>query len=634
MENSLVLLLLLTPFVGFLFNVFFGKKISRNVSGTIGTIAVVVSFAMSIFFFMQLNQTGKVIQVKLFDWITVSNFKLDFGILLDQLSLLWLLFVTGIGSLIHLYSISYMHDDENLHKFFAYLNLFIFFMITLVVGSNLLVMFIGWEGVGLCSYLLIGFWHKNQDYNDAAKKAFIMNRIGDLGFLIGIFIIASLFTTLDFVELKEIVLGGTNSGNILLSVATLCLFIGASGKSAQLPLYTWLPDAMAGPTPVSALIHAATMVTAGIFMITRLNFLFDLTPYIQEIIAVVGALTAIVAASIGLLQNDIKKVLAYSTVSQLGLMFLALGLGAYNVAVFHVITHAFFKACLFLGSGSVIHALHGEQDMRKMGGLRKVMPITFATMLISTLAISGIFPFAGFWSKDEILLVAFQNHHIAFAKVLWVVASIASIMTAFYMFRLMYLTFFREFRGTEEQKHHLHESPSLITFPLIVLAVLATIGGAINLPGSNWLNHFLEPILVTKHAHHALGTQEYMLMAVALVGAIIGIVWAYSKYIKQAFVPKEDSAITGFSKTIYNKYYVDEFYTFLIVKPLNGLSNFFRTTLEPALGKVVYGFGSVANGLSNQGRKIHTGSIGLYLFAFVIGVCAIIIYLFLAQNIA
>lgn len=634
MENSLVLLLLLTPFVGFLFNIFFGKKISRNVSGTIGTIAVVVSFAVSIFFFMQLNQTGKVIQVKLFDWITVSNFKLDFGILLDQLSLLWLLFVTGIGSLIHLYSISYMHDDENLHKFFAYLNLFIFFMITLVVGSNLLVMFIGWEGVGLCSYLLIGFWHKNQDYNDAAKKAFIMNRIGDLGFLLGIFIIASLFTTLDFVELKETVLGGTNSGNILLSVATLCLFIGASGKSAQLPLYTWLPDAMAGPTPVSALIHAATMVTAGIFMITRLNFLFDLTPYIQEIIAVVGALTAIVAASIGLLQNDIKKVLAYSTVSQLGLMFLALGLGAYNVAVFHVITHAFFKACLFLGSGSVIHALHGEQDMRKMGGLRKVMPITFATMLISTLAISGIFPFAGFWSKDEILLVAFQNHHIAFAKVLWVVASIASIMTAFYMFRLMYLTFFREFRGTEEQKHHLHESPSLITFPLIVLAVLATIGGAINLPGSNWLNHFLEPILVTKHAHHALGTQEYMLMAVALVGAIIGIVWAYSKYIKQAFVPKEDIAITGFSKTIYNKYYVDEFYTFLIVKPLNGLSNFFRKTLEPALGKVVYGFGSVANGLSNQGRKLHTGSIGLYLFAFVIGVCAIIIYLFLAQNIA
>ena len=632
MENSLVLLLLLAPFVGFLFNVFFGKKAGKNISGAIGTIAVVVSFAMSVYFFMQLNTSGKAIPViKLFDWIQLGNLKIDFGILLDQLSLLWLLFVTGIGSLIHLYSISYMHDDENMHKFFAYLNLFIFFMITLVVGSNLLVMFIGWEGVGLCSYLLIGFWYKNQDYNDAAKKAFIMNRIGDLGFLIGIFILANLFSTLDFVQLKQIVTGISqmpypNSFWLQISIAALCLFIGATGKSAQLPLYTWLPDAMAGPTPVSALIHAATMVTAGIFMITRMNFLFDLTHDVQHIIAVVGAITAIVAASIGLLQNDIKKVLAYSTVSQLGLMFLALGMGAYTVAVFHVITHAFFKACLFLGSGSVIHALHGEQDMRKMGGLRKVMPITFATMLISTLAIAGIFPFAGFWSKDEILMVAFEHN-----KMLWIVGSIASIMTAFYMFRLMYLTFFREFRGTEEQKHHLHESPSLITLPLIILAALATVGGVINLPGSNWLNHFLEPILATKHEHHALGSQEYMLMAIALTGAIIGIVWAYSKYIKQGFVPKEDSEITGFSKTIYNKYYVDEFYTSLIVKPLNGLSNFFRTTLEPALGKVVYGFGTVANGIGNQGKKLQTGSIGLYLFAFVIGLLAIVSYLFLAQ---
>lgn len=627
MENSLVLLLLLTPFVGFLFNVFFGKKAGKNISGAIGTIAVVVSFVMSVYFFMQLNTSGKPIQVKLFDWIQLGNLKVDFGILLDQLSLLWLLFVTGIGSLIHLYSISYMHDDENMHKFFAYLNLFVFFMITLVVGSNLLVMFIGWEGVGLCSYLLIGFWYKNQDYNDAAKKAFIMNRIGDLGFLIGIFILALNYGSLDYNSLKGFIpLANASHSDIMLPIAALCLFIGATGKSAQLPLYTWLPDAMAGPTPVSALIHAATMVTAGIFMITRMNFLFDLTHDVQHIIAVVGAVTALVAASIGLLQNDIKKVLAYSTVSQLGLMFLALGMGAYTVAVFHVITHAFFKACLFLGSGSVIHALHGEQDMRKMGGLRKVMPITFATMLISTLAIAGIFPFAGFWSKDEILMVAFEHN-----KVLWIVGSIASIMTAFYMFRLMYLTFFREFRGTEEQKHHLHESPSLITLPLIILAALATVGGLINLPGSNWLNHFLEPILATKHEHHALGSQEYMLMAIALTGAIIGIVWAYSKYIKQGFVPKEDSEITGFSKTIYNKYYVDEFYTSLIVKPLNGLSNFFRTTLEPALGKVVYGFGTVANGIGNQGKKLQTGSIGLYLFAFVIGLLAIVSYLFLAQ---
>lgn len=625
METNLALVLLLSPFVGFLFNIFLGSKVSRNLSGAIGTLTVVVSFLLSICFFAQLNQNGKPFEISLFDWIQVSNFKLDFGILLDQLSLLWLLFVTGIGSLIHLYSISYMHDDENMQKFFAYLNLFVFFMITLVIGSNLLVMFIGWEGVGLCSYLLIGFWYKNQPYNDAAKKAFIMNRIGDLGFLIGMFIIAALFSTLNYTEIKTALSAG-NADAAMLGVAALCLFIGATGKSAQLPLYTWLPDAMAGPTPVSALIHAATMVTAGIFMVTRMNFLFDLTPDIQQIIAIVGAATALVAASIGLLQNDIKKVLAYSTVSQLGLMFLALGLGAYTVAVFHVITHAFFKACLFLGSGSVIHGLHGEQDMRKMGGLRKAMPITFWTMMISTLAIAGIFPFAGFWSKDEILMVAFEHN-----KVLWVVASIASIMTAFYMFRLMYLTFFKEFRGTEEQKHHLHESPSLITIPLVILAVLAVIGGAINLPGSMWLNHFLEPILAAKHEAHHLGTQEFMLMGIALAGAIVGIIWANAKYIKGGFVPKEDADISGFNKTVYNKYYVDEFYTFLIVKPINSLSNFFRTTLEPALGKVVFSFGTLANGIGTQGKKLHNGNIGLYLFVFVLGICAIITYLFIAQ---
>jgi NADH-quinone oxidoreductase subunit L len=632
MEKNLVLLLLLTPFVGFLFNVFFGKKAGKNVSGIIGTLSVAVSFAVSVYFFMQLNQSGKPIEVSLFDWISVSNFKLDFGILLDQLSLLWLLFVTGIGSLIHLYSISYMHGDENMHKFFAYLNLFVFFMITLVVGSNLLVMFIGWEGVGLCSYLLIGFWYKNQPYNDAAKKAFIMNRIGDLGFLIGIFIVGALFSTLDFVDMKQTIIGGTSSGNTFwIGIAALCLFIGACGKSAQIPLYTWLPDAMAGPTPVSALIHAATMVTAGIFMITRMNFLFgldiDSVHLVNFIIAIVGATTALVAASIGLIQNDIKKVLAYSTVSQLGLMFLALGLGAYNVAVFHVITHAFFKACLFLGSGSVIHALHGEQDMRKMGGLKKVMPITFWTMLISTLAISGIFPFAGFWSKDEILMTAFHEN-----KILWIVGSIASIMTAFYMFRLMYLTFFKTFRGTEEQKNHVHESPALITFPLVILAILATIGGAINLPGSNWLNHYLEPLFSkASHETHVLGNTEYMLMGIATIGALIGIGIAFAKYIKQNVVPNQDSEITGLSKVIYNKYYVDEFYTFLIIKPINGLSNFFRVTLEPALSKLVFSFGTLANGIGNQGKKLQNGNIGLYLFAFVIGVCAIITYLFIAQ---
>ena len=627
MDTNLALVLLLSPFIGFLFNVFFGKKIGKTLSGTIGTFTVVVSFAVSIFFFLKVNETHQAIVINLFDWIKFSNFSVKFGFLLDQLSLLWLLFVTGIGSLIHMYSISYMHDDENLHKFFAYLNLFVFFMITLVMGSNLLIMFIGWEGVGLCSYLLIGFWHKNQDYNDAAKKAFIMNRIGDLGLLIGIIIIASLFNTADFIGIHERILEGTNPATLFwIGIAAFALFIGATGKSAQIPLYTWLPDAMAGPTPVSALIHAATMVTAGIFMITRLNFLFDLAPDVQNLIAIIGAITALVAATIGLLQNDIKKVLAYSTVSQLGLMFLALGLGAYQVAVFHVITHAFFKACLFLGSGSVIHALHGEQDMRKMGGLKKVMPITFITMLISSLAISGIFPFAGFWSKDEILMTAFHEN-----MPLWIIGSVASIMTAFYMFRLMYLTFFKEFRGTEHQKNHLHESPSLITIPLIVLALLATFGGLINFPGSYWLNHYLQPIISKVSHEQALNSTSYILMGIALVGAIVGITVAYIKYIKKSELPAEDENITGISKIIYNKYYVDEAYTMLIVNPLNAASRFFRDTLETGLSKFVFGFGKATEAIGTQGRKVQSGSIGLYLFAFVLGVCVILTCLFIAQ---
>ncbi|AOZ98889.1 NADH-quinone oxidoreductase subunit L [Flavobacterium commune] len=627
MNTNLALLLLLAPFLGFLFNIFFGKKIGKSASGIIGTLTVVVSFVATLVFFLQINESKEAIEIELFNWIQISNFRVNFGFLLDQLSILWLLFVTGIGSLIHLYSISYMHDDENMHKFFAYLNLFIFFMITLVIGSNLLVLFIGWEGVGLCSYLLIGFWHKNQDYNDAAKKAFIMNRIGDLGLLIGIFIIGSLFSTLDYTTLKTAIATSGNLDLTMISIAAFALFIGACGKSAQIPLYTWLPDAMAGPTPVSALIHAATMVTAGIFMITRLNYVFDLAPEVQNIIAIIGAITSLVAATIALVQTDIKKVLAYSTVSQLGLMFLALGFGAYEIAVFHVITHAFFKACLFLGSGSVIHALHGEQDMRRMGGLKKVMGITFITFLLSSLAISGIPPFSGFFSKDEILMTAF-HHNIA----LWVIASLASLMTAFYMFRLLYLTFFKEFRGTEHQKSHLHESPGLITFPLIVLAILATIGGLISLPTNSWLNHYLAP-LFSKEAHeaHHFGTTEYTLMAVAVLGGIIGITIAFVKYIKQSQVPAEDAEITGFSKVLYNKYYVDEIYDVIFVKTTNTLSRFFRDYVETALSATVFGLGKVTNELSYQGKKLQTGSIGFYLFVFVLGLCSIVTYLFLAQ---
>jgi NADH-quinone oxidoreductase subunit L len=625
MDTTLALVLILAPLLGFLLNTFFGKQMGKSVAGTIGTLTVLVSFAVTLSFFLQITHTNQPIQIQLFDWIAISNFNVEFGFLLDHLSLLWLMFVTGIGALIHLYSISYMHDDENMHKFFGYLNLFIFFMISLVIGSNLLIMFIGWEGVGLCSYLLIGFWYKNQDFNDAAKKAFIMNRIGDLGLLIGIFIVGYMCNTINFVELKTIFASGGLEGKMtMISIAALALFIGAAGKSAQIPLYTWLPDAMAGPTPVSALIHAATMVTAGIFMITRLHFLFDLAPVVQNAIAIIGAITSLVAATIALVQTDIKKVLAYSTVSQLGLMFLALGLGAYEIAVFHVITHAFFKACLFLGSGSVIHALH-EQDMRKMGGLRKAMPITFLTMLLSSLAISGIFPLAGFWSKDEILMTAFHE-----SPVLWIIGSLASIFTAFYMFRLMFLTFFKEFRGKEEQKHHLHESPALITFPLIVLAILATIGGLISLPGNSWLNHYLMPFFAREgHEVHALGTTEYILMGIATVGALVGIGVAYFKYFKQNQVPGEDATFTGISKVLYNKYYVDEVYDAAFVKPINSLSNFFANYIETGLSAVVFGFGKVANELSLQGKKLQTGSVGFYLFVFVIGFCAIISYLFI-----
>lgn len=629
METGLVLLLLIFPLIGFLINLSVGKKIGRSLPGIIATAAVTGSFAISLFYFIQILSTGQAVEVHLFQWAAFGEFSVNLAFVLDQLSLLWLLVVTGIGALIHIYSIGYMHDDEHIDHFFAYLNLFIFFMIVLVTASNLLVMFIGWEGVGLCSYLLIGFWYKNQQFNDAAKKAFIMNRIGDLGFLIGIFTLAYLFKTVDFATLRlALSTTATPQVSALLGVAAFCLFIGAMGKSAQIPLYTWLPDAMAGPTPVSALIHAATMVTAGIFMITRLNFLFDLTPDVQYFIAVIGAVTALFAASIGIVQNDIKKVLAYSTVSQLGLMFLALGLGAYQIAVFHVITHAFFKACLFLGSGSVIHAMGGEQDMRKMGGLKNVMIITYTTFLISTLSISGIPPFAGFFSKDEILLVAFKH-----STILWVIAMLASLLTAFYMFRVLYLTFFKEFRGTAEQERHLHESPSSMTVPLIVLGILAAMGGLISLPfGYNWLNHYLSPMFLgsaTVEAH-SFSTDQMVFMGVSTLIALIGMSVAYYKYITNSSIPEEDDKIRGFAKVLYNKYYIDEIYTSVFIKPIYALSNFFKNVVESIITGVVFGFALIAKGLSAPAKALQNGSVGFYLSFFVVGFCLLIIYLFLA----
>lgn len=625
METKLALLLVLSPFIGFLYNLFAGKK-TRAISGIIATLAVTVSFVVSVVFFQQVYVSKTPIVIHLFDWISLEKFNVGFDFLLDQLSLIWLLFVTGIGALIHLYSIGYMHDDENKDRFFAYMNLFVGFMLLLVMGGNLLVTFIGWEGVGLCSYLLIGFWYKNQDYNDAAKKAFIMNRIGDLGFLIGMFTLAYMFGTLDYTTLKadlaSVVLNPVVVGGLTLS--GICLFFGATGKSAQIPLYTWLPDAMAGPTPVSALIHAATMVTGGVFLITRMGFFYNLLPDVQLVIAIVGAVTSLVAATIGLMQTDIKKVLAYSTVSQLGLMFLALGVGAYSAAVFHVVTHAFFKACLFLGAGSVIHGVGGNQDMRKMGGLKGVMLVTFTTFFIATLAISGIPPFAGFFSKDAILISTFEHN-----KILWFIGSLASVFTAFYMFRALYLTFFGEFRGTEEEKHHIHESPKTMTVPLIVLATLATVGGLLGIPGYNWLDGYLAPVIPHANGVAESPSMEYALMGIAIIGALIGIGVAYYLYRSKKNVPVADSDKHGVGKIVYHKFYVDELYNAVVVKPVYVISWIFTNVIETIILGIISALVALTSFVSSKFRLIQDGSVGTYLVAFVVGLCAILTYLFI-----
>jgi NADH-quinone oxidoreductase subunit L len=619
-------LLILLPLIGFLINGLFGKHLSKTLSGVIGSGTILGSFVFSLIYFIQLVHGAPAAEVNIFDWISVGKFHIEFGVLIDQLSAIWLMVVTGIGFLIHVYSIGYMHEDEGFQRFFAYLNLFIFFMLLLVLGNNFVVMFIGWEGVGLCSYLLIGFWYKNQAYNDAAKKAFVMNRIGDLGFLIGMFILLYHYHTLNFGELQHLANAGDHH---IIMWATLFLFIGACGKSAQIPLYTWLPDAMAGPTPVSALIHAATMVTAGIFMICRANFLYNLAPETLHVVAVVGAATALFAATIGVMQNDIKKVLAYSTVSQLGLMFMALGFGAYTSGVFHVMTHAFFKACLFLGSGSVIHAMGGEQDIRKMGGLRKYMSITFGTFLLATLAISGIPPFAGFFSKDEILAVAFEHN-----KVLWAVGSFASMLTAFYMFRLVFLTFFTSFRGTHEQEHHLHESPATITFPLIVLAILSVFGGLLGLPavfsGTHWLKNFLAPVFAgpAMEAAEVSHSMELILMGVAVTAAVISILWAYTRFISKGTLPAEEGKLTGFANLVYKKYLIDEIYDTIIVRPLLAISEWgYEIADRIMVDGIVVWSGRLSLITGKQLRLLQSGNIGFYLLMMVVGVISILLYL-------
>ena len=616
----------LFPLLGFLINGIGFRRVPKGLAGGIATVAVLASFLMSIYLFLGfLSGENAPIIATLFDWISVGDLHINFSFQIDQLSLLMLLVVTGVGSLIHLYSIGYMSHDEGFGKFMSFLNLFIFFMLLLVMGSNYVIMFIGWEGVGLCSYLLIGFWNKNTSYNNAARKAFVMNRIGDLGFLLGIFMLINTFGTVEYLDIFKQATSLAVGDKTILAI-TLLLFVGAMGKSAQIPLYTWLPDAMAGPTPVSALIHAATMVTAGIYMVVRSNVLYTLAPLTLDIIGGIAIATALLAASIGLLQNDIKKVLAYSTVSQLGYMFLGLSATAYTAGMFHVITHAFFKALLFLGAGSVIHAMSDEQDIRKMGGLRKALPVTFVTFLIGTIAISGLPPFAGFFSKDEILAHVFVHN-----KLLWALGVLGSGLTSFYMFRLLFLTFFGEFRGTEEQQHHLHESPISMTAPLIVLAILSAIGGLLNLPGGGWLHHFLEPIFAGSQQVNPAAlnleldhTTEYTLMAVSAGVALVALVIAYVTYISRSVVPAPESAERSLStQIVYNKYYIDELYETIIIRPIRGLGDALYSFGEGLVDGVVNGVALLVRGSSSQLRRLQSGSIGFYVLAMVVSIVLI-----------
>ena len=635
---QLIYLIPLLPFVGFLINGLARNVLSKSLVSIIGSGVIFLSFLLSVVVFLNVRDEGFIPQViSYFEFINAGKIKVDFAFQIDQLSSLFLLIITGVSFLIHVYSTSYMKEESAPHfaRYFSYLNLFVFSMLLLVLGANYVIMFLGWEGVGLCSYLLIGYWFKNTSYNNAAKKAFIMNRIGDLGFLLGIFWMINAFGTVSFTDLfnpQTGIINSISSNSSTLVGITLLLFAGAIGKSAQIPLYTWLPDAMAGPTPVSALIHAATMVTAGIYMIARSNLMYTLAPTTMMVVAIVGLSTAILAATIALKQNDIKKVLAYSTVSQLGYMFLGLGVGAYTGAVFHVMTHAFFKALLFLGAGSVIHAMGGELDIRKMGGLSKHMRITYITFFIGCIAIAGIPPFSGFFSKDEILAGAFAKN-----PVLYVIGLGGALLTAFYMFRLLAMTFMGKFRGTEEQLHHVHESPSAITITLIILAFLSIVGGLVGIPeylmsGGHRLAEFLNPIfaqsnniLIKNEIPHQT---EILLTVVSTILIILISGWAWKKYKNYQTETAEE---TGFAKVLQNKWYVDELYDAIIVRPLKSLSVFLNNVIERSgIDGLVNGVGRGINYGSRQIRLLQSGQVGAYILMMVIGT----IVLFIIQMFA
>jgi NADH-quinone oxidoreductase subunit L len=667
----IVLLPLLGAALNFLAGPWLQKTFGKRAISLVGCGVVVVAFALAVKAFaamIAVPPENRFMLDELWKWIDIGGLNLEIAFWLDPLSMIMTLIVTGVGGLIHIYSIGYMHDEESYWRFFGWLNLFTFAMLVLVLGDNLWLMFVGWEGVGLCSFALIGFWYKVLANTTAGNKAFIVNRVGDWAFVIALY---SLFAALGKVGHPTLVtrevaqyaplLAGMPGylGMTMVTFVTLLMFAGATGKSAQIPLYVWLPDAMAGPTPVSALIHAATMVTAGIYMVARLNFLFSMAPATMTVVAVVGGLTALAAATIGVAQNDIKKVLAYSTVSQLGYMFAALGVGAYSAGVFHLMTHAFFKACLFLGSGSVIHAMGGEQDMRKMGGLRHKMPVTFVTFLVATLALSGVPPFAGFMSKDEIIWEAFAHGH----TVVWGFLLLGAALTVFYMFRQVYMTFFGEFHGTHEQEHHLHESPPSMALVLIVLGVLSLVGGLVKIPDFiatfKPFEVFLEPVLssTATRAIYAAQIHNHSIEAglgfVTFTMVVLGWLAADFMYRQGAIDPSRFSQAFGgvAYDWVLNKYYVDELYDFVFVQPYlwitRGFAWFDLHIIDGVvnLAASITVFGSwlsglfdnyVVDGLVNAAslvtldlggrlRRLQTGSINGYLYGILAAVMVILL---------
>ncbi len=644
--THMVWLAVALPVAGFLVNgaLALWRPQAKTAVSVVGAGVLLAAFvvALGVFAGLSNDPSQAPVIVRLWSWLPVGRLKVDFAFQVDQLAAVMLLIVTGVSSLIHLFSIGYMREDPGYARYFSYLNLFVVFMLVLVLGSNFPVLFIGWEGVGLCSYLLIGFWFSDKVNADAGKKAFIMNRIGDFGFLVATFFIWRAFGSLDFAYVSEHAATTLAPGGAVVTAITLFLFLGCTGKSAQIPLYTWLPDAMAGPTPVSALIHAATMVTAGVYLVARTNVLFAMAPVSSAVVAGIGAVTALFAATIGLRQYDIKKVLAYSTVSQLGYMFLGAGTGAYASGIFHLATHAFFKALLFLGSGNVIHAMHqayhathsheDAQDMRNMGGLRQYTPVTFWLMLIATLAIAGIPPFAGFFSKDEILAAAFARG--ADAPVYYVfygMGVLAALLTAFYMARLMAMTFFGENRTGERERAHLHEAPWIMTGPLVVLGVLSVVGGAINLPpfigGHAALEHWLEPVLEPglRFSHLAMptGSAEYVLVGAAVAIGVIGL-WLGFRVTLGRSIPVARAAPPdrGFARVLSRKYYVDELYDALVVRPLVWLSRvvLWRGVDQRVVDGAAVNGAAVVSRLAGGGlRLLQTGQVGVYVVLFLVG---------------